>query len=347
MAKKPGNDPALSEGIVETDPVTVEVDEENFDPSHLSADGASPEVLLEEPEWEESSSGDHALATIDSLQRYMADIRRFERLSAEEERELAIRYQREGDIGAARRLVTGNLRLVVKVALEYRNSIMNTLDLIQEGNVGLLHALKKFDPERNVRFGTYATWWIKAYILRFILNNWSQVKFATSNDRRRVFFNLNKEKQRLEAQGITVGPKQLAETLNVSEEDIRDIEPMVSGGDLSLDQPISEDGQVTAMERLVSPDPLPDEIVGEDEFQRTLREKMMSFARTLKPREKILFERRLIAEEPARLQELGLEFGVTREAVRLMEKKIVGQLREYLERELQDVRGFAVARPSR
>jgi RNA polymerase sigma-32 factor len=347
MAKKPGNDPALSEGIVETDPVTVEVDVENFDPSHLSADGASPEVLLEEPEWEESSSGDHALATIDSLQRYMADIRRFERLSAEEERELTIRYQREGDIGAARRLVTGNLRLVVKVALEYRNSIMNTLDLIQEGNVGLLHALKKFDPERNVRFGTYATWWIKAYILRFILNNWSQVKFATSNDRRRVFFNLNKEKQRLEAQGITVGPKQLAETLNVSEEDIRDIEPMVSGGDLSLDQPISEDGQVTAMERLVSPDPLPDEIVGEDEFQRTLREKMMSFARTLKPREKILFERRLIAEEPARLQELGLEFGVTREAVRLMEKKIVGQLREYLERELQDVRGFAVARPSR
>ena len=348
MTRKPSNDPELSEGIVEIDPVMVEVDEENFDPSNLSVDDTSPGVLLEKPEeWEESSSGDHALATIDSLQRYMADIRRFERLSAEEERELAIRYQREGDIGAARRLVTGNLRLVVKVALDYRNSIMNTLDLIQEGNIGLLHALKKFDPERNVRFGTYATWWIKAYILRFILNNWSQVKFATSNDRRRVFFNLNKEKQRLEAQGIAVGPKQLAETLNVSEEDIRDIEPMVSGGDLSLDQPMSEDSQVTAMERLVSPDPLPDEIVGEDEFQRTLREKMMAFARTLKPREKILFERRLIAEEPARLQELGLEFGVTREAVRLMEKKIVGQLREYLERELKDVHGFAVARPSR
>jgi RNA polymerase sigma-32 factor len=347
MAKKSAKDPGLPEDVAEVESVPADDEPEHFDPSHLLMDGSTSEAILEDPGWMESDGTDSALEPIDSLQRYMADIRRYERLSADEERELAIRYRHDGDMRAAKRLVTGNLRLVVKVAMEYRNSIMNTLDLIQEGNIGLLHALKKFDPERNVRFGTYAVWWIKAYILRFILNNWSQVKFATSNDRRRIFFNLNKEKQRLEAQGITVGPKQLAESLNVSEEDIRDIEPMIGGGDFSLDQPVSEEGGITAMDRLVSPGPLPDEIVGEDEFQRALREKMMTFAETLKPREKVLFERRLIAEEPARLRELGIEFGVTREAVRLMEKKIVGLLREYLEREMKDVRGFAVAGPSR
>jgi RNA polymerase sigma-32 factor len=347
MAKKSGNDLEVPKAVDEVDIIPLIDEPDSLEPSHLLIDGSAPEAVLENPGWLESDGTDRALEPVDSLQRYMADIRRFERLSAEEEKELAIRYQRDGDVGAAKRLVTGNLRLVVKVAMEYRNSIMNTLDLIQEGNIGLLHALKKFDPERNVRFGTYATWWIKAYILRFILNNWSQVKFATSNARRRVFFNLNKEKRRLEAQGITVGPKQLAESLNVSEEDVRDIEPMVSGGDFSLDQPVSEEGGITAMDRLASPEPLPDEIVGEDEFQRILREKMMAFAQTLKPREKVLFERRLIAEEPARLQELGLEFGVTREAVRLMEKKIISLLREYLEREMKDVRGFALAESSR
>ena len=347
MAKKSVNDRGLPEDVAEVDIVPAGDEPEYFAPSRLLMDGSTPEATLEGPGWMESDGADSTLAPIDSLQRYMADIRRFERLSAEEEKELAIRYQHNGDIRAAKRLVTGNLRLVVKVAMGYRNSIMNTLDLIQEGNIGLLHALKKFDPERNVRFGTYAVWWIKAYILRFILNNWSQVKFATSNARRRIFFNLNKEKQRLEAQGITAGPKQLAESLNVSEEDVRDIEPMISGGDFSLDQPVSEEDGITAMDRLVSPDPLADEIAGEDEFQQALREKMLAFARTLKPREKVLFKRRLIAEEPARLQELGLEFGVTREAVRLMEKKIVGRLREYLEKEMKDVRGFAVAGPSR
>jgi RNA polymerase sigma-32 factor len=338
------------QGTPSSKPQTPGEIEESFD----ADDALDPEIFsdvapleaadIASVEIPELLPSDGALVTVDSLQRYLADIRRFERLSPKEETDLAIRYQKEGDMSAARRLITGNLRLVVKVALDYRNSIMSLLDLIQEGNIGLLHALKKFDPARGVRFGTYATWWIKAYILRFILNNWSQVKFATSNARRKLFFNLNREKQRLEAQGFTVGTQLLAESLDVSEEDIRDIEPMISGGDMSLDQPLAEDSDQTAATRLISKEPLPEEVVSEDEFQQMLRQKLAAFAETLKPRERILLERRMLAEEPARLQALGTEFGVTREAVRLMEKKVIGMLRAYLQREMKDLRGFHVAR---
>lgn len=280
------------------------------------------------------------LTVTDPLQRYLADIRRFERISAQEEQELLIRYLEDHDTAAARRLITGNLRLVVKIALRYRNNIINLLDLVQEGNIGLLHALKKFDPTKRARFSTYATWWVKAYVLRFILNNWSQVRFATSNTRRKVFFNLNKEKRRLEDQGFTVGTKLLAQTMNVSDQDIREIEPMISGGDISLDEKVSADSDQTRLDRLVSREPLPEQTVVEDQFQELLREKLEIFSETLKPREKILLEKRLLAEEPAKLRELGEEFGVTREAVRLMEKKIVKLLRTYIEEEMRDIRSF-------
>ncbi len=340
-----------SEDDYQEDPTAPMQDESAEDVSEVSVDGyreeeeGEPEEARDAEEERDSSSGPQlALAPIDALQRYLADIRRYPRLSVEEERELIYRYYTEGDSDAARRLITGNLRLVVKIALEFRRNLSNLLDLIQEGNIGLLQALKKFDPVRKVRFSSYATWWVKAYILRFILNNWSQVRFATSNERRRIFFNLNKEKRKLEAAGIVPGTKMLAESLRVSEADILDVEPMISGGgDVSLDQKVSEDYDVSPMETLAAKDPLPDQMVAEDEFQQILRRKLTAFGETLKSRERTIFQRRLLAEEPVKLQQLGDEFGVTREAVRLMEKKIVQRLKEYLQTELQGIREFQVS----
>ncbi len=330
---------AEGEGESPVEVVWGESDEDSVPPhpDDSSAEGEPAAEEMEEPQ--------RALVRIDILQRYLADIRRYPRLSLEEERDLISRYFQKQDMEAARQLVTGNLRLVVKVALEFRRNMMNLLDLIQEGNIGLLQALKKFDPVKKVRFSTYATWWIKAYILRFILNNWSQVRFATSNERRRVFFNLNKEKRKLEERGVEAGTKLLAESMQVKEEDILDIEPMLSGGDVSLDQKISEDYDQSPIDTLASPDPLPEEIVAEDEFQNLLKAKLAAFGQTLAPRERAIFKRRLLAEEPARLQELANEFGVTREAVRLIEKKIVGLLKIYLQSELQG-QGIRISLPS-
>lgn len=338
-----------SEDDLQADSTAPMQDESAVDVSEVSVDGyreeeEEPEEARDAEEERDSSSGPQlALAPIDALQRYLADIRRYPRLNVEEERELIYRYYTEGDSDAARRLITGNLRLVVKIALEFRRNLTNLLDLIQEGNIGLLQALKKFDPVRKVRFSSYATWWVKAYILRFILNNWSHVRFATSNERRRIFFNLNKEKRKLEAAGIVPGTKMLAESLQVSEADILDVEPMISGGDVSLDQKVSEDYDVSPMETLAAKEPLPDQMVAEDEFQQILRRKLAAFGETLKSRERTIFQRRLLAEEPVKLQQLGDEFGVTREAVRLMEKKIVQRLKEYLQTELQGIREFQVS----
>jgi RNA polymerase sigma-32 factor len=315
--------------------------------------GEEPAPLLvgearqdEEPHPEDREDPPTALVRIDILQRYLADIRRYPRLTLEEERALFTRYLQKGDNEAARQLITGNLRLVVKVALEFRRNMMNLLDLIQEGNIGLLQALKKFDPVKKVRFSTYATWWIKAYILRFILNNWSQVRFATSNERRRVFFNLNKEKRKLEERGVEPGTRLLAESMQVKEEDILDIEPMLSGGDISLDQKISEDNEQSPIDSLASSEPLPEQIVAEDEFQQLLKAKLAAFGQTLASRERIIFNKRLLAEEPARLQELANEFGVTREAIRLIEKKIIGLLKNYLQDHLKGVQEFKISLPS-
>ena len=320
----------------------------SWEESESDPDLPFPEIVHDHPDrsWEDPDKPRTALARIDILQRYLADVRRYPRLSPEEEKEIIIRYYYQGDSEAARQLITGNLRLVVKVALDFRRNLINLLDLIQEGNIGLLQALNKFDPVRKVRFSTYATWWIRAYILRFILNNWSQVKFATSNERRRIFFNLNKEKRKLEAKGVTPIAKLLAESMQVKEKDILDIEPMLSGGDISLDQKVSEDYDQNPIDTLASPDPLPEQVVAEDEFQRLLKSKLSAFARSLSPRERIIFKKRLLSEEPARLQELGSEFGVTREAVRLMEKKIIGHLKEYLQDQLRGMEGFKITLPA-
>ena len=186
-------------------------------------------------------STDRALATVDPFRRYMAEVRLHPPLSREEEQELARKYRDTGDREALFGLVTANLMLVVKVALSFRRAARNLLDLIQEGNIGLMQAIERFDPELGVRLPTYASWWIRAYMVKFLLDNVRLVRVGTTNARRKLLRNLNKERRRLEQQGYDVGPKLLADHFGVSEDDVRDVEAALSGRDVSLDAPVGDE----------------------------------------------------------------------------------------------------------
>jgi len=283
------------------------------------------------------------LAPGDSYRHYLRQVLRHPRLTREEEHELAVRYRKAGDAEAAYRLVTGNLRLVVRIAFEYKRAFLNMLDLIQEGNLGLLQAVKKYDPFRGVPFSSYAAWWIRAYILKHLLDHWSIVKVGTTNARRRLFFNLKKEKERLEREGITAGPRLLAKTFDATEQDVIDVSTALGSRDVSLDAPVTEDSERQMWETIPSATEAPDEAVAQSELREILREKLAAFGKTLKPKERYVMEQRLVAEDPVTLQAIGDHLGITREAARLIEKKVIARLRDYLKTELHDLRVFEVA----
>ncbi len=277
-----------------------------------------------------------ALAKQDPLAAYMRDVQRYRLLSPDEEHDLAVRYVEGGDVDAARRLVTSNLRLVVKIAYDYRRAYKNLLDLIQEGNIGLMQAVKKYDPYKGVKLSSYAAWWIRAYILRYILNTHRMVKLGTTQAQRKLFFNLKKEKARLSAMGIDPTPELIAEKLNVTTDDVIQMDRRLSAGDASLDAPVgSEDGRsVARVELLPSGGSRVDDTLANDELGEMFSEKIREFGSSLKDKERVIFDQRLTAEDPKTLQELGDGFGVSRERVRQIEKRLLGKLRTFLTAEL-------------
>lgn len=237
------------------------------------------------------------LVRMDPFLRYVAEIKKHPLLTSEEEFNTAVTYQKKKDIHAAYRLVTSNLRLVVKIALEYQKAFWNIMDLIQEGNVGLMLAVKKFDPYRGVKLSTYASWWIKAYILKYIIDNFRLVKFGTTNTRRKLFFNLIKEKERLQAMGLKPGPKMLAGVLEASEEDVIDVGQRLLDTDLSLDMPLKEDSSESFVDFIAGEEKLEDELVEKD-LREVTRAKIQQFAKKIKPAERMILEERIIAEDP-------------------------------------------------
>jgi RNA polymerase sigma-32 factor len=279
-----------------------------------------------------------ALTTSDPLSAYMADVQRYPLISREEEHALAVSYFESGDVDAAARLVTANLRLVVKIAYDYRRAYKNLLDLIQEGNIGLMQAVKKYDPYKGVKLSSYAAWWIRAYILRFILNNHRLVKLGTTQAQRKLFFNLKKEKAKLSAMGIEPTAELIAKRLDVPEQEVTQMERRLSGGEMSLDAPMSSgdgEGRATSrIEMLPSEGAGADDRLADEETSRMLTGKIHEYGKTLEGKEAIIFRDRLLAEDPRTLQELGDEFGVSRERVRQIEKRLQGRLKKYLEREL-------------
>jgi RNA polymerase sigma-32 factor len=283
------------------------------------------------------------IARYDPLRRYMAEIARFQPLSRDEEHSLAVHYHETQDRETAYRLVTSNLKLVVKIALIYHKVYRNLLDLIQEGNLGLIQAVKRFDPYRGTRLPTYAAWWIKAYILKFLLDNARMVKIGTTNARRKILMNLNREKRELEAKGIVPTSKMLAENLGVDEKDLREVEQGMTGADLSLDAPIgSEDGDMHYIDTLRLMEQSVDEKIAQGEFRELLEKRFADFAETLSEREGVILTRRLIADQPETLQQIADRYGISREAVRVAEKKLISKLKRYMIESFGDVRDIEV-----
>ena len=278
----------------------------------------------------------------DALQRYLAEIRRYPILSREEEHDLAVRYQRDKDLDAAYALVAGNLRLVVMIAREYQRASQQLLDLIQEGNIGLMEAVKNFDPYRGVRFPSYAVWWIRAYVIRYIMNNWRMVKLGTTQAQRKLFFNLQKEKERIEREGIVPAPKLLAQRLDVKEREVVEMEQRLSGGDVSIDQPLPDREGTSLVDFLPSGEQTAEGRVADAEFRTLVSEKIHAFGKTLHGKERVIFERRLLSDGPGTLQEIGDEFGISRERVRQLESRLKARLREYLLREVKDLKDVDV-----
>ncbi len=289
-----------------------------------------------------SEDSEKALIKFDPLQRYLSEISKYRLLTREEERELGIRVKEYADKEAAYALVTANLRLVVKIALEFQRVWMqNLLDLIQEGNIGLMQAVKKFDPYKNVKFSYYASFWIKAYILKFIMDNWRLVKIGTTQGQRKLFFKLKKEKHRLIEQGFDPKPKLLSERLGVSEREVVDMDQRLDGWDVSLDAPVKNDSDTERIEFVSTQTESVEEQVSKKEIELLLHNKINEFRKRMTPREIEIFELRIFSDNPVTLQEIGDRYGISRERVRQIEKNIIRKMREFFKNELPDFASYS------
>jgi len=277
-----------------------------------------------------AAAPEKSVVKFDPLQRYLSEISQYNLLTREQERELGIKVKEHQDPDAAYVLITSNLRLVVKIALEYQRVWMqNLLDLIQEGNIGLMQAVRKFDPYKNVKFSYYASFWIKAYILKFIMDNWRLVKIGTTQGQRKLFFKLKKEKQKLIEQGFDPKPKMLSERLGVSEREIIDMDQRLDGWDVSLDAPLKDDSDTERMEFMDTDEASIEDQVAKKEMEALLHEKIREFRAEMTPRELEIFDQRIFSDSPVTLQEIGDRYSISRERVRQIEKNIIKKMREF------------------
>ena len=276
-------------------------------------------------------AGDTGLAARDPLQAYMREISRYDLLTPEEEHDLAVKFQDGGEAAAAYKLVTANLRLVAKIAFKYRRFYKNVLDLIQEGNIGLMKAVQKFDPYRGVRLSTYARYWIQAYIMYFLLANHRIVKVGTTQAKRKLFYNLTKETKRLRDMGFDPTPQRIADSLDVDVKDVIEMKQRLAVPDASLDAPVGAEDDRTLGSTLPSADSGPEAPVEQAQMMSLITGAMRAFGDTLtNAREVMIWNHRLMAEDPLTLEQIGQHFGVTRERARQIEAALKKKLKKYL-----------------
>lgn len=281
------------------------------------------------------ASSEKGLVTADPVALYMAEVKRYPLLTREQEEELARRYKETGDPRAAEMLVTSNLRFVVKVAAEYSKFGARLIDLIQEGNVGLMHAVREFNPYRGVRLITYAVWWIRGYIQDYLMRQYSMVRIGTTQAQRKLFYRLQKEKDLLESMGQEATVKLLSTRLGVTEDEVTSMAQRLRGRDVSLQQTVDESGKTTLLDLEASDDEPVDDRMGREEMLALLQSGIEEIKDDLNERERELLEDRLLADEPLTLQEIGEKYGVTREAVRQMENRLMLKIKKALDARLK------------
>ena len=268
---------------------------------------------------------------IDCLEHYLARIKQFELLDRNEESALARRYRQDGDLAAAHRLICGNLRFVVKVANEYRSYGMKMLDLIQEGNIGLMMAVKKFDPDRGIRLISYAVWWIRAYIQNYIVKTWSLVKIGTTQAQKKLFFKLKQTQATLLRLTGRENAEEIAQTLDVRNAEVEEMSRRLASRDSSLDVELIEGENFTLMDMLADDSPDQETRLIEDEQRLKLTSEVRRAFDRLNDRERKIIQQRILDESPRTLQELADDFGISRERVRQLEANALGKLRGTLE----------------
>lgn len=280
--------------------------------------------------------GTTAVVPVTALQQYLAEVRRYPYLSKEEELQLFQEYRAHGSREAAVKLIMANLRVSVSIAAEYLHTGADHMDLIQEGNVGLMQAIKKFDPSKNVRFYAYAAWWSRAYILRYLLHTFRLVKVGTTQDQRKLFYNLKKEKAKLERDGFAPDTKLLADRLNVRERDVIEMDQRLGNWELSLDQPIGEDQDNTLLDVLPSHQEPADEQLADHQLKTLFRTKLTEFIKTLEERDEDILRNRILSDSPLTLDDLGHKYGITKERTRQLEARIIKRLRDYVKKDIKD-----------
>ena len=320
------------------DPEDEILEPEVLGPSDKELNNPPPVVELSPaPDPDHSApAGTTAVVPVTALQQYLAEIRRYPYLSKEEELRLFQEYHAHGSREAAVKLIMANLRVSVAIASEYLHTGADHMDLIQEGNVGLMQAIKKFDPAKNVRFYAYAAWWSRAYILRYLLNTFRLVKIGTTQDQRKLFYNLKKEKAKLEREGFAPDTKLLADRLNVRERDVIEMDARLGNWELSLDQPIGENQDGSLLDIIPSQQKPADEQLADQQLRTLFRTKLAEFIKTLEERDEDILRNRILSEDPLTLDDLGGKYGITKERTRQLEARIIKRLRDYIKKDVKD-----------
>ena len=265
--------------------------------------------------------------TTDTFEHYMTQVNRFDLLSATEEHELATRHQRDNDMEAAHSLVCANLRFVVKVANEYRGYGLRLLDLVQEGNIGLMLAVKKFDPARGTRLITYAVWWIRAYIQNYVMRSWSLVKIGTTQMQKKLFFKLAQTRNALRNLTGSDQLEDVARELDVNEKVVAEMSQRMGSRDTSLDVELTEGEGYTMLNTLADESDNQEDLLLANEEQQLNKKRTSIALEILKPRERRIIEQRILTDAPKTLQDLADEFGVSRERIRQIEQNALNKLR--------------------
>jgi len=271
-----------------------------------------------------------------SLESYLLQINRFPLLTREEEFQLAVRYRKDNDIEAAHELITSNLKFVVKVAFEYKSYGAKLLDLIQEGNIGLMMAVKKFNPYKGYRFISYAIWWIRAYIQNFIIKTWSLVKIGTTQAQKKLFYKIGKIRKALESNGEDEKKYELlAKDLDVAKEDIIEMEQRMAARDLSLDAPFDEGQELTHLDLLKEDSLNQEEAFAQEEEKRIREHDVQGAMKRLNEKEVYVIQNRIMAEDPLTLQQIGDHLKLSRERVRQIESEALKKLKKEFSTQLE------------